>query len=102
MSLAGRASLWVICRLTGIPYANMCTKAEYCQQVEAAGFKVSDCRVVAGVLGGFAAFARRHHEKVGRHVVASKWSRFKHAASLFTWVEKQGLIDFCLFVATKQ
>lgn len=74
--LAGRLLVEGLARACAIPRANLCTVEEYRRSLEAAGYgEVGVECVEEQVLGGFAAFARRHRQEHLRATLGAGWGK---------------------------
>ena len=96
---SGKLVVWLVCSLTGIPLANVCTLAEYKAALARAGFEDIRAEEVPGVLSGFARFVRRHQGQYEAPLLPGVWTGLSGTAWLMESID--GHVQFVMAAATK-
>ena len=96
---SGRLIVWLVCSVTGIPLANVCTLSEYKAALARAGFEGIKAEEVPGVLSGFARFVRRHQGQYEAHLLPGIWTGLSGTAWLMESID--GHVQFVMAAGTK-
>lgn len=93
--------LWVFCKLSGLPHANMIASDQYIQQLEAIGFTdVAITDLSENVFQGFGDFTARHYSLYGAQSgLSSSWLYYRLAGFAARWNARRNFLKFVIVSA---
>lgn len=103
LSLAQRARLYVMARLSRIPRGNLVEAQAYRAQCAAAGFEVEDFEDITGqVFVPFGDWLRRYRAGLDRAVARRVgWTKYEATAAFLRWAQRERVLRYVVCAAVR-